>query len=475
VRGDTLHGDMYLPNAMYNGKLRCVDMLFNGLNEDGSPKPLIPGLPYKVSSFNFDLPDEDPLFYSAIASMDYLDPDTFLPMLDRVFNREENNIGEVLMGDVKKIYHYLETKLFEAKTIHEFRQVDDAFSHLFLVDPERDWYADGMVNVDEYLCNTYSISYYELSSLKTAFSPETDIIPVTYNEKVYQVKLYDVMNQDVLTIEVPIMDSKNTELIFNDAQFIVEFDKAIDQIQNGSTLDIKIQSSNISSNIKKSYRNIIKDKVTLDTGNGINGPKTFEALLFRNDPDMYKYLISLRKNGDSLLLIIRSIIKALETYTNASLQGLEFSAIGEDDYFSILKEVISYFKSYMVEFTKDEFAYIFDGLFDNGGHSNMLNLYDENAHTFLRMIPKDSLTLHDGSWAINQYKFADDGMTSLYDEMQVHHRVAYKKIKQMGYEIVFDTGEAVTKFPERLPDDDEKVEFALYMNNGAGQVRIYLK
>lgn len=475
VRGDTLHGDMYLPNAMYNGKLRCVDMLFNGLTTDGVPNPLIPGLPYKVSSFNFDLPDEDPLFYNAIASMDYLDPDTFLPMLDRVFNREENNIGEVLMGDVKKIYHYLETKLFEAKTIHEFRQVDDAFSHLFLVDPERDWYADGMVNVDEYLCNTYSISYYELSSLKTVFSPETDIIPVTYNAKVYQVKLYDVMNQDVLTIEVPIMDSENKELIFNDAQFIVEFDKAIDQIQNGSTLDHKIQSLNIASNIKTSYRNIIKDKVTLDTGNGINGPKTFEALLFRNDPDMYKYLISLRKNGDSLLLIIRSIVKALETYTNASLQGLEFAAIGEDDYFSILKEVISYFKSYMVEFTKDEFAYIFDGLFDNGGHSNMLNLYDENAHTFLRMIPKDSLTLHDGSWAINQYKFADDGMTSLYDEMQVHHRVAYKKIKQMGYEIVFDTGEAVTKFPERLPDDDEKVEFALYMNNGAGQVRIYLK
>lgn len=477
-----LHGDMYVPNELYNGKLACVDMLFNGLENDGTPNPLKPGLPYKVSSFNFDLPETDPLFYDAIPYMDYLDPDTFLPMLTRIFNREENNIGEVLMGDVKKVYHYLETKLFEAKTIHEFRQVSDAFNHIFLVDPQRDWYDEGVVDVDEYLCETYSISMYELSTLKSFFgeqkSPGPELI-IQYNDKNYLIDLYDVLNTDVLNLDVnyftetteqgdPIISGH--EQIFNDSGFVVEFQAEMNHYKSKG-----LEESNISINIQKSYQSIIKDKVVLDVGNGLNGPKTFEALLFRNDPDMYKYLISLHGNGESLLLIIRSIVKALETYVNSPLQGLEFASIEEDDYFSILKEVISYFKSYMVEFTKDEFAYIFDGLFDNGGNSNMLNLYDEISHVTLRMIPKDSLTLHDGSWALNKNKATDYGLQSLYDEMQVHRRVAYKKIKQMGYEIVFDVGDHVTKFPERLPDDEDKVEFSLYEKDDTYQVRIYLK
>lgn len=475
VRGDSLHGDMYVPNGTYNGKDACIDMLFNGLDRDGLPNELKPGLPYKVSAFNFDLQLTDPVFYQSLSYMDYLEPDILLPILNRIYNREENNIGEVLMGDVKKVYSYLETKLIHAKTIQEFRQVDDAFSHLFLVDPQRDWYDADVVDVDQYLCDTYSLSLYELSSLKSFFVYNQPDIIVEYNDKYYYVSLYNVLNFDVLNYEVPYGNTltpsdQNTKTIFNDPSFVTEFQNEISQYTSES-----LENSNISHNIKSRYQSIIMDKVVLDVGNGLNGPKTFEALLFRNDPEMYKYLISLRGNGESLLLIIRSIIKALEIYVNDSLQGLEFIAIGETDYFSILKEVISYFKSYMVEFTKDEFAYIFDGLFDNGGHSNMLNLYDEKSHTLLRMIAKDSLTLHDGSWAKKQIKASDYGLQSFYDEMQVHRRVAYKKIKQMGYEIVFDTGTAITKFPDYLPDDDDKVEFSLYEINNTFQVRIYLK
>ena len=470
--GDTLHGDIYTPNGVYNGKAACLDMLFNGLQDDGTPNPLIEGGPFKVSAFNFDLPETDPLFYNALSNMDYLEPDVLIPMLTKIFNREENNIGEVLMGDVRKVYDYLEKKLVYAQTIREFRQVTDAFNHMFLVDPQRDWYDDGVVDVDSYLCQTYDITDYELSSLKSFFTQHNADLVISYKERMYPISIYDIMNENVTSLGIAPIDDPgmiNPPTLFTDSKFVDIFLAEIKQFKSPA-----LEASNISQKIKPTYQSIIADKVVLDVGNGVHGPKTFEALLFRNDPQMYKYLISLRGNGDSLLLIIRSIVKSLETYVNTSLQGLTFAAIGENDYFYILKEVISYFKSYMVEFTKDEFAYIFDGLFDYGGNSNMLNLYDERAHTTLRMIPKDSLTLHDGSWAKNKNKMSDDGLMTIYDEMQVHRRVAYKNIKLMGYEIIFDTGDHVTKFPDRVPDDDEKVEFSLYETEGTFQVRIYL-
>lgn len=467
VRGDSLHGNMYLPNGEYEGMSACVDMLFNGLDLDGSPLPLKQGLPFKVSSFNFDFMEQYPAYYQALKEMDYMEPDTFLPMLDRVFMREENNIGEVLMGDVKKIYHFLEMKLMNCVNIHQFRQVTDTFAKLFLVDPQRNWYDAGMIDVDAYLCDTYHLSYYELSSLKTFFTDDFETTPadiiVGYNG-IWPVYLYKVMNEDVTHIVI------NGETPFQDTGFVDAFMKALDSYRSEA-----LEQSNLSINIKTTYKSIIADKVVLDVGNGLNGPKTFEALLFRNDPEMYKQLISFRNNNETLTLMMRSIVKSLETYTNAVLPGLEFTATGQKEYFKILKQVIGYFKSYMVEYAKDEFVYVFDGLFDNGGNSNMLNLYDEISHLTVRMIPKDSLTLHDASHAFNLYKMSNTGLMSMYDEMQVHRRAAYKKIKELGYDILFDTGTHVTQFPINVPDDDDKIEFSIYVKDGSYQVRIFLK
>ena len=115
--GRTLSGDIYIPNGMYDGKMACLDMLFNGLKPDGTPNDLKQGIPFKISSFNFDIRDKDPLFYNSIKSMDYIEPDIFFPMLDSVLDMEYNNVGEVLMKDVKSIYNYLRDKLLSTTTI----------------------------------------------------------------------------------------------------------------------------------------------------------------------------------------------------------------------------------------------------------------------------------------------------------------------------------------------------------------------
>ena len=154
-----------------------------------------------------------------------------------------------------------------------------------------------------------------------------------------------------------------------------------------------------------------------------------------------------KKNGENSLMLMRSIIKTLENYTNSKLSGLEFNALGVDEYFRILKDVISYFKSYMIEYTKDEFVYIFDGLFDMGGHSNMLSLHDEISHTTLNILPVDSLALFDISHIESYNNMNDSGMMGVYDEMIVRIEGKYSDMLNTGYEVWYDDGKRISKVP----------------------------
>lgn len=451
--GRTLSGDIYIPNGMYNGKMACLDMLFNGLKPDGTPNDLKQGIPFKISSFNFDIRDKDPLFYNSIKSMDYIEPDIFFPMLDSVLDMEYNNVGEVLMKDVKSIYNYLRDKLLSTTTIHQFRQVTDVFNHLFLVDPIRDWYQDLSFDTDAILCDEFQITQNELSSLKSAFPEKpntteyTGEFSVEYNNKTYPISLFEVLNYDVTAITI------NNSQPFNDSNFIKEFNKVLATYTSTELL----KSQHISQSIKSNYKKIIESKIILDTGNTQYGPKTFEAMLFRYNPSLYAHIMLLKSEPASMVLLMRSIVKALENYTNTSLTALQFRVVGVDEYMDILKEVISYFKSYMVEFTKTEFVYIFGGIFDNGGNSDMLRLYDEIAATKVKMIPKDSLSLYDVSYLKTKMCVHDDNTNILHDEAIFRIKATYEKLRNLGYEVWYDDGKSITKRPLPIPYDEKVV------------------
>lgn len=451
--GRTLSGDIYIPNGMYNGKMACLDMLFNGLKPDGTPNDLKQGIPFKISSFNFDIRDKDPLFYNSIKSMDYIEPDIFFPMLDSVLDMEYNNVGEVLMKDVKSIYNYLRDKLLSTTTIHQFRQVTDVFNHLFLVDPIRDWYQDLSFDTDAILCDEFQITQNELSSLKSVFPEKpntteyTGEFSVEYNNKTYPISLFEVLNYDVTAITI------NNSQPFNDSNFIKEFNKVLATYTSTELL----KSQHISQSIKSNYKKIIESKIILDTGNTQYGPKTFEAMLFRYNPSLYAHIMLLKSEPASMVLLMRSIVKALENYTNTSLTALQFRVVGVDEYMDILKEVISYFKSYMVEFTKTEFVYIFGGIFDNGGNSDMLRLYDEIAATKVKMIPKDSLSLYDVSYLTTKMCVHDDNTNILHDEAIFRIKATYEKLRNLGYEVWYDDGKSITKRPLPIPYDEKVV------------------
>ena len=440
--GKTFKGDMYLPNYEYNGIMQCVDMLFNGLYGDGTPKPLKPGMPYRLSSFNFDIKKEYPEFYQSISSLEYIEPDVFLPMLDHILNRYDTSLGEVLMKDVKNLYRYLEMKLRESTTIHEFRQVTDVYWHLFLVDPNRPWYDMQSLDNDKVLIDTMGITMEEYESVKNFFrnnqSTSDCVFNIEYRGVNYVIPVYRILNENTWNVQI-----ENT-YIFRDESFVNAFNDVVNTWICGS-LETAFHNSVITRN--NNYRNLIKDKVQIDITGTDNGPRTFEALLMRSNPTVYRELMKLKGDGENCIMFMRSIIKALESYVNMALPALQFKALGSNEYMRILKEVISYFKSYMVEFSKDEFTLIFDGLFDHGGNSNMLRLYDEIAHIKMTLIPIDSVSIYDASHANVRVKLKDDCHGQLYDECLFRIKATYQKIKNMGYDIWYDDGNRITQEP----------------------------
>ena len=447
ANGRSIKGELYLPNGYYNGYPACLDLLFNGLNPDGTPKELIEGQPFKITSFNYDLKTKDKAFYESLVDYDYIEPNTFIPMLDNILNMENINVGDVLMHDIKNLWIYLRDKLLNAKTIYQFRQVTDVYSHIFLVDPIRTWYTDEDYDADEIICKEFDITQNELTAYKLFYKEDNVDFEVEYKDQSYPISLYDVLIYPVTALRI--LDTYP----FNDEGFVEEFYKVLDQYESP---DIgKVDSFTLSQTVKDNYKKIIASKVMLDTGNTSNGPKTFEAMLFRSNPKLYTRLLELKKDENAMNMLIRSIIKALESYTNSSLIGLQFKTLGVDEYYKSLKEIISYFKSYMVEYTQDEFVYIFGGVFDNGGNSDMLKLFDQIEHAHLRMIPKDSLTLFDVSKWKKHLKMADDNTTMMYDDTLFRLKGQYSKVKESGYEIWYDDGNWITTNPlPELHNDD---------------------
>jgi hypothetical protein len=439
------NGNLYLPNGTFNGMPACLDLLFNGLNPDGSPKEPILGDPYKVSSFNFNIRNINPEHYTKLYEYSYLEPDVFIPMLDRILNRDDMNIGQTIMANVKLLYKYLEKKLRTASTIYEFRQVSDAYNWLFLVDPIRNWSDRLGMTTNELIMTTYHLGNEEYRSFKSLFYGNmyrNSTIDVIYNDTFYAIPIYDILNKNVSTLD---------DFPFDDPGFL----EAVNDVLDNWTNSTITSSMAISETIKANYVDMIRDKISLDLNWTNYGPKTFESLLYTSSPSLYRALMNIKNNDNQMFIMMRSIVRALEYYTKSPLPALEFRAVGKENYINVLKEVITYFKSYMVEFTKEEFVMIMGGLFDYGGNSNMLLLFDEIHKVRLRLIPREALHLYDVSCATVRLGVQDDISDFFYDEALFHIKTTYRQLKTIPYDIYYDYDEYVSSEPFSFLNDDD--------------------
>lgn len=480
-------GNMYLPTTGYD---TCLDILFNGYDNN---TPLFKlGDPFKLASFNFDVRTTDPDRWEALQYYEYIDRE-FLDKVEKILDREDSNIGEVLMVDIRNVYDYLAEKIRTARTIHDYRQATEAYNTLFLVDPVRDWYDADNRKTEEIICDRFKISQYDYEQLQSFFNiptekvhddingglkyPDPDLV-VRYQNKKYPIYLWDVMNNNIVDVFVKPkrqIDDHDVELpgeyIFKDPSFVSEFrsmmrfcyedEPPIETTEGTSIIENKerMSSSLLNQIIKDNYVEIIIDKTNIDIGNNpAYGPTTFEYLLMMENTSLYDYILEQKDNNpNEIITMMRTIIQALEIYTNSSLSALTCSALGIEKYISILKEVISYFKSYMVEFTRDEFRYIFGEILDNGGNGDMLKLIDEMPYGSIEISPNDSMALFDVSHADVYFGMADDNIGHMYDEALFRMEGLYSHIKQTGYQLWYDDGKRITMNPSFPIDDNEEV------------------
>ena len=466
INGNYPAGNLYYPITTS----RCVDMLFNGMT-GLNPNPLKEGNPFKVASFNFDVKNTNPNEYAKINAYDYLEPDIFIPMVENVLERKNSNIGETLLVDVKKIYKYLLNKIRDSRTIIDFRQCEDVYNLLFLVDPVRDWNED-VYRPDDIICDKYGITIGQYAQFKVFWSPNSEPeISFTFDNKNYSINIYTVLNENMFTYQ---FDETSDEYPFRNPRFVTAFNNAVKNIN--TSIDAMVRTSSLANAIKENYKNIIIDKVQLDAdGNTIYGPTTFETLLLAENHKLYDALVN-QKNNDPVGLntTLRNIINALAGYCNKSLSALKYKALGEQEYIKELKDVISYFKSYMVEFTKEEFVLVFGGILDNGGHGDMLKLIDEIPHVTIEVGVVESLSLFDVSTAkmIGMMADGNNGEPILRDHVLFRLKAAYKDILDSGYEVWYDDGKRITKTPIDIDRDTECIANFVKSNLGTYKVII---
>ena len=450
--GATQKGELYYPTM---GTL-CLDLLFNGM--DGhNPNPLKLGRPFKVASFNFDLNMHDNSEdYNYIASLDYMEPEKFINMIRLALDNNNGNVASNLMTYVRNVYDYIKLKLRDARTIYECRQAEDAYSYLFLVDPTRRWSDENNFDPDIVICERYKVTEFQYDQFKNFFiideeEPTPEVV-FDYNDKTYQFYLYDILNINLYDYT----DDDNVT-VFRDSAFVTAFDKAIMNLPQ--KYDAMVKTSPLADNIRDNYKSIILDKVNMDAsgGDSMQGPTTFETLLMMENSDLYDYISDFKKsdNDTEMISIIRVLIDAIDTYADANLNALKCFALGEDTYFSILKEVISYFKSYMVEFTKDDFKLIFGNILDNGGHADMLTLYDDIPGGRFEIVPKTSLSIFDVSHASCIGMMKDDNSKFIYDDVIFRLKTEFVNIKNKGYQLWYDDGKRITRTPYDIADDTE--------------------
>lgn len=455
--------NMYYPNS--DGQY--LDLLFGGLETDGSPKPLVFGRPYKLASFNFDIESTSPEFYEKMKTMEYVNHNEFFPLVESVLHREQKNLGRALMNECRQIYEYLEDKLRDSRTKEEMREVEDVYNHLFLVDPARPWYSDfDSVNA---LLDEFDISERDYTMFIDFFRKSTNTITVRYPEppegcehpEYYDLTfdMYEIMNTNVNNINAYVEERGQLVKIFLEPGFVDKFMEALNSFR---CPDIIVSQLPGVFKDETSCRQIIRSKILYELSDVDGVPRTFEDLLFRTNASLYYYLNEHRKDDNRS--IMRSIIHALENYVEANLSGLKFMVSGQKEYFRLLREIITYFKSYLVEFTEDEFVYVIDNILDNGGNSNMLKFVDEVSHMTMKMKIKDSLSLFDVSHLTPHDGRPD--LLSARDEAIVRLRATFRKIKTLSYPIWYDDGVRLSREQTFEINDNIKLKFNLLSING---------
>lgn len=397
-----------------------------------------------IAGFNFDI--DISLLKDFLNNTNYTDKDRLLSFISDLSMQSPMDINRIFNEIMIPLRDWLTYEMRWTNNRDQFNEYEKLYRSLYTYDIVRDIFVDDFIRPSDRICKKYNITDIEYKSL-ALFYPHTisgkliDVntmvnyqqyfpfiddndkktwyITTSDNEYVY---FYDILMSDDCRY---IFDENNNKIpnpiFWKDG--IINKDKVkniINSINLLSDIELNnayyktttyIPNSNIvyspnqklpSSIRNEIFKKIIIDKFTMDMDGNANPPTTYKEYLQRKNPLLYSLFDKYESSHEDWLNDIMYIITAIESTLDMKLKYLEESIGGSELFFRPLVALIKYFKSYMIDFVRTGFRYIFDDVIDSGGNINAIRLFDE---------------IHNLTWHMTIGLNGRDAELGLYDTM----------------------------------------------------------
>jgi len=391
-----------------------------------------------TAGFNFDLDIDS--FIEFLNTTRYVDKNRIMKFLDNLSMNNIDDINRIFNDVMYPMREWLQEKISSSTIREEYVEYESIYRALYTYDFSRNKFLDDFEMPIETIKKKYNLSDEDLLAFKHFYPRSIDgkAVSVTeYNASVNNSRyhypflsltenidwyihitldtpdgkvddrgylyFHDILNSDnLLTLTNP--DGTRVFMDYEDAEIGWEVNKqAVDKaISLISQLDDKAlkngyfqvytpilnshgkyysDKEKLPATIRNSgiYKDILIDKIIMDTNGLATQPKTYFEALYRKNENLYNLLMKydrFNRNKDAWMNDIMTIVMAIETGLNVHLKYFEQSVLGEELFFKPLITLIKHFKSKLVQIAKTGLKYVFDDKIDVGGNSNMFKMFD---------------------------------------------------------------------------------------------------
>lgn len=386
-----------------------------------------------TAGFNFDLNIDS--FEEYVNSTVYADKDRVMQFMENLTMENSSDINRLFNDVIYPMREWLEYKITNTSNRFEYVEYENIYRALYTYDINRNSFLSDFKMPMETICETYDISDDDILAYKH-FYPRTisgDAVTVdTYSSSRYTYPFIGRHNEVDwyihIIIETQYGDDDRGYLYFHDilncddvrkltnedgTRIFMDYedgevgwqlnqkavDKAIYLIEHLDENDLKKAVFQVNTPILNSggkqfaagerlpssirsglYREILKEKILMDTQGLCDKPTTYQEYLYRKNTKLYGLLMDgdrFNLNKEAWLNDVLKVILAIESELNMHMKYFEQAVVGPSLFFKPLITLIKHFKSSLVDFAKTGLSYVFGDKIDAGGNSNMFKIFDQ--------------------------------------------------------------------------------------------------
>lgn len=386
-----------------------------------------------TAGFNFDMNFD--LFEEFINTTKYVDKERVMDFIKNLTIKDSRDITRLFNEVLYPMREWLENKIVNSDNKYEYVEYESIYRALYTYDISNNSLINDFKIPLDIICEKYNISDDDILAYKH-FYPRTitgeKITLETFMESRYKnpflnrsnnvewwihiiietpygeddrgyLYFHDILNCDNL-MELTNPDGTRIFMDWEDGEVGWELNKKaveraiylIDQLDENELhkayfqVDTPVLNSGgkvykegelLPSIIRTGlYKDILKEKITMDMNGMAVPPKTYKEYLCRKNKKLYELLTSgdrFNLDKDSWINDLMKIVFAVEDSLDLHLKYFEQAVAGSELFFKPLITLMNHFKSAYVNFAKTGLKYVFGDKIDAGGNSNMFKLFDE--------------------------------------------------------------------------------------------------